>query len=261
MYRCSSWGRSCQPWRQLLESRKKQVRVEERSRDTVCGCLFGWWSPPGSTERSEPAGNRLLHECPQEPSCPTFKIFAAPVVPTPAFWVRWKKEKGEKGEHWWKSKCFPLPLPERVLQWARKPVSIRRHSHPSAGNSHISSTMKFMQFFFHLLQVASSMLLAGGSTCGVWNGGVLCEGVQLPGSWAQWLSLLMTLLGNGPCRESISAMAREGFSSLLGSSSLVSIFLFCCSSLTTLGHTPPPCSAPPHKCFIWESTQGCWGLN
>lgn len=147
MYRCSSWGHCCQTWWQLVESHKKQVRVEERNWDIVCGWFFGWWSPPSSTERSEPAGNRLLHECPREPSCPTFKIFAAPVVPTPAFWVRWKMAKREKGEHWWKSKCSPLPIPELVLQWARKPVSLHMHSHPSTGNSHVRSTMKFMQFF------------------------------------------------------------------------------------------------------------------
>lgn len=70
--------------------------------------------------------------------------------------------------------------------------------------------------------------------------------------------LLRTILGNTPFRESTSlAVAREAgenFCSLLGSSSLVWTFMFCCSSLTILGHTQlaPPLLSPTHTDVLSE---------
>lgn len=137
MYRRSSRGHSCQAWLQLVESHRKQVRLEERNRDGVCGreWFFGWRRASSPLWRSEQVGNRLLHERPREPGCPTFKTFAAPAVPTPVFWVRWKTGKRERSEHRWKSKrCHP-PLLRLVLQAGQgKPVSVHTHSHPNASH-------------------------------------------------------------------------------------------------------------------------------
>lgn len=133
----SSRGHSCQARLQLVESHRKQVRLEERNRDGVCGreWFSGWWRASSPLWRSAQVRNGLLHERPREPACPAFKTFAAPAVPAPVFWARWKMGKRERSEHWWKSKRCHLPLLRLMLQAGQgKPVSVHTHSRPNASH-------------------------------------------------------------------------------------------------------------------------------